>query len=1332
MTILDCERLKMFPRSAFTDMMADSSRPDVVKICDSSIMSSVIMETIWALMELEDLERVYQLLCAGESLVLLLEEPRRLLCKGPVIRCSRTVTIAEIRSDVICAPSLITHAMCRMANLAVADCRVLEGLPRYSSIPTYLPVNYQVLNADLSFFLKESNQDFMRNSSLMSRTEPFFIYQARSLPSLNASYGPLSLEQPVPLELLQSPGTFPASSIFTFNWKVQTFIMNNRIHLAKPKVQVLFYVSGRDWDDYSAINKLPCVHMFAFHETQEVRGTCQLKGELGLCVAELEPLASWFSPPSIVPGRQRNPEVFDGTPVELYYMLQSMEAGKCHSDEARKENLIRSSQEGLFGSYTSTPLRRIGGVRLYQNPTPPPLAEHRLDNNFMVMVPAIPMRQRETVSAFITVSAYSPVEMFTLRSVFVQRIYCTVSSIDCSLLCGPPRTKAKDIDAVILSKSEKPFYNVLFSANLLLRKSEVERGSDVSRGSSHQPHSVDSQPGCEERRPPCSDSPLPPEGVQLRSAKEKYLNKPIKRGPVGCRKVSKQYLEKESTVFSQKQIQSTRRQTEKKDLYSFYPRKGGHGSPRLQECIVAVRSEMGVQRVLQVDLKMESLPEPLGSRWMAWQVEYPASHASTQEAETEIRLAQEDLAGIVPLAMDSEILNTAVLTGKTVAVPVKVVTIGIDASVTDVSEAVKCRSTDEDVVKVSDRCDYVFVNGKEMKGKVKMTVNFTFGYLGAQLELNVWIPRLPLQIEVSDTELSQIKGWRVPIMASSQRSARDSEDEDDEDRRGRSCTLQYQHAMVRVLTHFVAESADPRGQTSFMLGTDWQVDITELVWDFLKVEDPEIAQLLDRRILVGLDMGMTTIQTGAYWCVTAHTVGSQQLVTGATLIVVPLICLSSPLTCSPYCSFTFLFTLFLPTEYRGEGHLSAMSPHAMCEDKQTSMHSKSSREALISAWLQFSDGSVAPLDLYNPDFFVLTATSLDEDVVTVQQDPSWKWPVIVTEAEGQGLLVRVEMTVCEMCQKFKRRSILAAGNCNIRVKFGYSDSSRGGSSDYGPDGEDVETRGRLSPSQDRTSLDTHYYGSSISNMEDGVLRRATTTRSAIIRRPNGDKLSDDGSQNIPIDFADFPAQVDLPRGRNMDDDLIQTARGLTDLEIGMYALLGVFCLAILVFLINCISYTLKYRHKALSIEGQENMNHAHDWVWLGNEAELLESQISLSPQQEEQTSMMESSSGLEEGSHLLNGGSAQKNVQGQVHRPADTGCIAKDSKGDSPTTKRKRVKFTTFTTIPSDNSYPTVNTLTGRHSQDIKWVCQDVEMGDSKELRNYMERLNDSALKEVA
>uniref|UniRef100_A0A3Q3DGG2 Transmembrane protein 132C n=1 Tax=Hippocampus comes TaxID=109280 RepID=A0A3Q3DGG2_HIPCM len=901
------------------------------------------------------------------------------------------------------------------------------GVPqrRYTSIPTYLPVTYQVLNTDLAFFLKENNQDFMRNSSLMSRTESFFIYQARSLPSVNSSYGPLSVEQPVPIELLQNPGSFPASSLFTVNWKVQTFIMNTKIHLAKPKVQVLFYIAGRDWDDYSAINKLPCVHMFA--------------------------------------------------------------------------------QEGHFGSYTSTPLRRIGGVRLYQNSIPLQLAEHRLDHNFMVLVPATPGRQ-------------------------VQQ---------------------------------------LLNKHIFVRTHKVAHFG--------------------------------------------------------------------SSFTSQKSAESLI------GTISFL-----HSS----------REDMGVQRVLQVDLKIESFPELPGSRWMAWQVEYPASRSATQEADTEIRLAQEDVAGIVPLAMNTEILNTAVLTGKTVAVPVKVVTIGIDASVTDVSEAVECRTTDEDVVKVSERCDYVFVNGKEMKGKVKMAVNFTYAYLSAQLELNVWIPRLPLQIEVSDTELSQIKGWRVPIMR-----RRKSDAEEEQYRRGRGCTLQYQHAMVRVLTHFVAESADPRSQTSYMLGTDWQADITELVGEFLKVENPQIAQLLDKRILMGRDVGMTTIQVLSPL--------SDSILAERTVTV-----LDDKVTIAE-------LGVQLVT-----GYARGLADKRMCPVNIFGTRSllrlemeHGTQEALISAWLQFSDGSVAPLDLYNSDFFSLTATSLDEDVVTVQQNPSWKWPVIVTEAEGQGLLVKVEMTVCEICQKFKRRSVLATGNCHVKVKFGYSDSSRGGSNDYGTDGEEMENRGRP-PSPDRIG--------------------------AIMRRPDGDKLPGDGNE------------------------LIRTARGLTDLEIGMYALLGVFCLAILVFLINCISYTLKYRHKELSIEGQENMNHAHDWVWLGNEVELLESEISLSPQQEEQTSMIDSSSGLEEGSHLLNGGSAQKNIQSQVHRAADTGCLAREGKGESPTTKRKRVQFTTFTTMPSDSSYPTVSTLTRCHNQDIKWVCQDVALADSKELRNYMEQLNDSALKEVA
>lgn len=70
---------------------------------------------------------------------------------------------------------------------------------------------------------------------------------------------------------------------------------------------------------------------------------------------------------------------------------------------------------------------------------------------------------------------------------------------------------------------------------------------------------------------------------------------------------------------------------------------------------------------------------------------------------------------------------------------------------------------------VSDRCDYVFVNGKETRGRMRMVLNFTYSYLSAQLEMSVWMPRLPLLIDIANPELSQIKGWRVPVAAGNKR-----------------------------------------------------------------------------------------------------------------------------------------------------------------------------------------------------------------------------------------------------------------------------------------------------------------------------------------------------------------------------------------------------------------------------------------------------------------------------------------------------------------------------------------------------------------------------------
>lgn len=102
--------------------------------------------------------------------------------------------------------------------------------------------------------------------------------------------------------------------------------------------------------------------------------------------------------------------------------------------------------------------------------------------------------------------------------------------------------------------------------------------------------------------------------------------------------------------------------------------------------------------------------------------------------------------------------------------------------------------------------------------------------------------------------------------------------------------------------------------------------------------------------------------------------------------------------------------------------------------------------------------------------------------------------------------------------------------------------------------------------------------------KDGILcssiavsQVSTTTKSTTTHRVSGGKggggSSLGGGPSQTGDYSSFPAQVEVP---GQESELAQSTRGLSDLEIGMYALLGVFCLAILVFLINCVSFAFRY------------------------------------------------------------------------------------------------------------------------------------------------------------
>ncbi|XP_077377553.1 transmembrane protein 132D isoform X2 [Festucalex cinctus] len=1044
----------------------------------------------------------------------------------------------------------------------------------------------------------------MRNFSMQSHTQPFVILRASRQPAVNASYGRMSTERLVPQDLVQAVRLFNAPDAFTFNWKIRAFVLTPRVFSSKPKVRLLFYVAGRDWNRQGgAEDELPCVTVYAFWQTQEVRCSCAMGGERGTCLAELLPLPGWFGQGSESTGREKQ-DPPAGNLVELYYQARPKVGGECGAPEGSRWG---SSQQQRAEYVAVTPMQRIGSVRLLQVPKGmATLSRLKLGNSIVIRTSSKPLKKTDIAAFYVLMAGSAQLTNFTLRATVKNGVT----------------------------------FRTATPSNSLLWDITLDTGAD---------------------------------------------------GTI--------------SVICQRK------------------------SP-----ISGKRLEGSLLEVLQMDFEVDDLNSPVNSQAIIWKLELPSKNTAKTEGAMTIYTTQRDFVGLAPLVTDTEVLNTAILTGKKVAVPVRTVAVEEDGLLTDVTGYTECTSTDEDALKVSDRCDYVFVNGQETKGKVKMMVNFTYSYLSAQLELNVWMPRLPLQIEVSDTELSQIKSWRVPIVTS-KRSVWNSQVDE---KKGKGCTLQFQHALVRVLTHFVAEKADPRDSKAYFLGSDWQVDVTRLVRYFMKVEDPRVARLQAGRVLSGQDVGTTAIQVFSPLSDTIlakTTVKVTDEKVSITELGVQMVAgLSMSLQLSPGSNRALLAT--------------TATQEVLRLPKQ---------EAMVSAWVQFSDGSQTPLDIYDAASYRVTVSSLDQAVVSVRGTP----PAAVAEGEGEGVLVRVEMSICEACQKSKRKSTVAVGNGSLKVKFqmksrrpdnsnsrnsdSKSTEKKNNAGDFRSDGEEMESDGeKRRPSQvpslrlttsarDESPLaKTTIKSTERTFMTSGSLGgvgKPGTSGSSPTSTVNISLVSSKayGSDNMIVDSVRFTSTVKAPgnlvNSNNIptkivvpgqesveveisgEEDML-TNRPLTDLEIGMYALLGVFCLAIMVFLVNCISYVVKFRHKKSPSHGQEPTGHRHDWVWLGTDAELVMSVPGSPVQQDSQTMTTVIDIGPDKSASLSRRPSCLAPVT-----DSPIGCAgAFRSKPlpaeslHSPTSKRKRVHFTTFSSMEHQHSPYLSQRENGR---GIHWVGKE-------------------------
>ncbi|XP_068178439.1 transmembrane protein 132C [Antennarius striatus] len=353
-----------------------------------------------------------------------------------------------------------------------------------------------------------------------------------------------------------------------------------------------------------------------------------------------------------------------------------------------------------------------------------------------------------------------------------------------------------------------------------------------------------------------------------------------------------------------------------------------------------------------------------------WWVEY-SRHSNLRSphrtSASIFSFADRHIFGISPITETNTIINTAILTNQPVSLPVIVLAMSHDGKVSDVTSAVWCHSTNENCVKVSGDCSTLYVDGSESGlGHTCATVDFHLGTLNGSVCLEVWAPSVPLRMSLADPVLNIIHGWNHFT--------------------DKGCVPVYQRTSVQVLAQFTAQ--DSHSGTTYLLGSsDWFVDVTELVINSLRIEDPRVVSLDTHNNLIGLQPGNTSIyviseQWDGMLARCDITVTSEPVNPG-DLSVQVISGLGMSLSASP--AHPALITATV-TAY-----------NSMYNQQQ---------EASVSIWLQFSDDTASLLSSFDDLPYFLRLSSLAETVVVVTPGPKQH---ILAQGDGGGPLLLAEL-----------------------------------------------------------------------------------------------------------------------------------------------------------------------------------------------------------------------------------------------------------------------------------------------------------------------------------
>ncbi|XP_025833785.1 transmembrane protein 132E isoform X2 [Agrilus planipennis] len=547
----------------------------------------------------------------------------------------------------------------------------------------------------------------------------------------------------------------------------------------------------------------------------------------------------------------------------------------------------------------------------------------------------------------------------------------------------------------------------------------------------------------------------------------------------------------------------------------------------------------------------------------------PDSHrADGRKTTTKFEIQKDDIQAVVPISKNWEVLNTAVLTGRQVSQAMKVLIVSQAGKAADVTFQASCHSEDDSVLKVSSSCSSVYVDGSEARGSVNGSVLVKYGTYTGLARFTVWMPEFPLDLQVPDTRLSQVKSWRVPDFHNSGKSRRRrkkrsytnwgatgySPDDIGNGIDRASCRLRYQQSPVDVFAHFMASDHDT-GRITYLVNRRTWLRVTDLVLPLLRVSDPRIASL-HGRILQGRSMGRTEVQVLSP--ITGRVIGAKEIRVGNDKVGI------SKLAVQVVSGLQLSIT---PD--------TSVENSYMAETSVTRKLTAQYQEGLLDIEIEFSDGSKTPLREVADTDYHLVVESLDPEVVAFAPMVASHHPRVIAVGEGSGDLLQVTLLLSEECRTFSRpkhKGIgpLATATASVTVDFSVGD---------------------LPHRPDILQNDGGSYGNS-------KVRDFTDLRDIL----KGPPVKDDNSHQPNV-------QARQHKGSH------HTASHMTPLEISMYVLLAAFCFAIVIFVASCVVYASKFKPVESSLGGlnpmpiptgnfrerkpRETTTNAHDWVWLG-------------------------------------------------------------------------------------------------------------------------------------